>query len=1721
MKKRLKQSVCLLISTMLIIGSLPIGVLAEELNQPTQPTRTESVDNLIEKAFEPTETETPASPEAEVPETEPIAPDTDQNVPEEEPVLTPPEVNRSMNKSESLAASETMETMATSGDYDYDVIDGVATITKYSGSDPTVSIPANLATYKVVAIGAGAFNGNTDVQKIIVPMTVTTIASGDVTASYTFGSCSSLTEVVIPTSVKTIDAYAFNDTSGVKISGYKDSQAEKYAFEHGITFNTLSFGATLTASLPSGQNINTDITLTAAATGGTGSLSYRFSYDLVKLDGTRVPGNTIQDWSTVSTAPFTLSEAGVYTFYVEVEDGANVTCNTIIDSYKVINQPLVDFNSSVSSPQYINIPIKFTATVTGGTGPFSYEFYHTIGTQTIVDKTEASTSATSMNWETTGLTESGIYTFYVKVKDDQGLETIKKITDYKIYDYLKVDDFKVDKASPQEFGTELKLTATASGGKTESEYKFSYTVDGTTEVIQDYSDQSSITFTPPKTGTYTFTVAVTNAYGVVKSLEVTGYIIQDTPEIGNFTAAKDDGSFFYLGDSDGVILNAEAASGGTGAYTYKYFYQIGTDAKTEITAADSTKNSYAFFPLTAGTYTFFVEVSDVNNLTAKRQVSNYVVYPELEGTLTFDTPQNREATVKFTANASGGKSTYKYQFFYKLKTETDDQYIPMSSEPTSTKTMSKFFGEHGDYEIKVEITDSNGVQTTIEEDLTINNNPLISDFKTTGDVFYVGTPIDIIAEVDPVIASSTLILTGKIGSSLITIPNSEITTVATTNTFTFTPTTAGTYTFTVTLKNPDGTIADTKTMSSIKVLAAPSAKAVKVSKTSGVLLGDVVKLTASGTGGKAAYQYKFYVKKPSDISPIAINTTFATAKTINYPMTEVGEHIFYVEIMDANNQPSGNIDESASVPVKVTNPAVISDFNADKVKTDPADTAVVYQKDSVQLSAKLENAKGDGDLSCVFSYKQGRSWVKIGDTVNVAGTGTNRVALASAKFVPPMAGSYTLMVEVTDQQGTKVTKKITSYKVLSLGTAKAVKLSKTTGLLLGSTIKLTASASGGKTPYTYDYYVTGPDGVETAIVSTKDKTTSYQLNEVGNYTFSVKVTDLNGIVLADTVDTISQTAAVTNPPDLKPLTVEKDQSVGSHTATPVAYENDTLIITAEKNGSTGFQDITYVFEAKQGRTIVDKQEQTNNGVFEFDKTKPGSYTFTITATDSIGSKDVVKKSSYKVLSDVTTKSIKANKTTDLIVGDIIKLTAAGSGGKTPYTYEFYYYLDGGTVPQAVPSSNPKSKTVTFAMPTKGNYKFHVIVTDANGVKCTNYDNQDVSAIATVGNPPVIESLTPSKAKGSAVYPGDAVILTAKVKSGTGLIDPEFDFYYMQGSNRVTIPITTPSTTADPYTAAATFTPTLTGSYNICVDVFDGTNTATYKISGYKVLQGLAVKSFKTDKLSGVNIGTTVKLTAAATGGKSPYSYEFYYYYQDETTPQTIKAYSTSKTVNFIPQQPGFYSLHVRVKDATGRVCTEDYEGSILDFEVVDHPVVKSFTANLPSGQYVETPIELTAAVVGGKTPYTYTFSYQLNGGAVTPIESTDNKAVFTPTLSGTYTFIVTVQDDNGSPQAKSKIEKYMVYAVPSLKTFTVAKDTIVLGSSVSLRATAEGGLKPYKYKFTYSKDGGVEQTIRDYSTTSAIYYVPKETGTYTVKVYLQDKNGREAEQEGDKTITVS
>ncbi len=86
--------------------------------------------------------------------------------------------------------------------------DTTCAIKKYSGSDALIEIPSFIEkdgkSYKVVKIGEYAFAKEKKIQKVVLPDTVESI--GD----YAFSE-SSLTEIVIPASVKLIRRYAFDD----------------------------------------------------------------------------------------------------------------------------------------------------------------------------------------------------------------------------------------------------------------------------------------------------------------------------------------------------------------------------------------------------------------------------------------------------------------------------------------------------------------------------------------------------------------------------------------------------------------------------------------------------------------------------------------------------------------------------------------------------------------------------------------------------------------------------------------------------------------------------------------------------------------------------------------------------------------------------------------------------------------------------------------------------------------------------------------------------------------------------------------------------------------------------------------------------------------------------------------------------------------------------------------------------------------------------------------------------------------------------------------------------------------------------------------------------------------------------------------------------------------------------------------------------------------------
>lgn len=82
----------------------------------------------------------------------------------------------------------------------------------------------------LVEIASEAFGKIADLEKVILPQTVKTIGSS------AFAECPALKEVYLPASVVNISEDAFNESPNVTLYVEKDSYAEKFAVEHGMTY---------------------------------------------------------------------------------------------------------------------------------------------------------------------------------------------------------------------------------------------------------------------------------------------------------------------------------------------------------------------------------------------------------------------------------------------------------------------------------------------------------------------------------------------------------------------------------------------------------------------------------------------------------------------------------------------------------------------------------------------------------------------------------------------------------------------------------------------------------------------------------------------------------------------------------------------------------------------------------------------------------------------------------------------------------------------------------------------------------------------------------------------------------------------------------------------------------------------------------------------------------------------------------------------------------------------------------------------------------------------------------------------------------------------------------------------------------------------------------------------------------------------------------------------
>ena len=301
---------------------------------------------------------------------------------------------------------------------------------------------------------------------------------------------------------------------------------------------------------------------------------------------------------------------------------------------EVVNPPVISsFTADKKSPQVSGTQIKLTAKATGnGTLQYKFLIKDSSGNWAVLRDYGKSNVYT---WKTG---KAGNKTIYVDVKDSNGKVTRASMS-YTIKAEAKppvVSSFTADKKSPQVSGTQIKLTAKATGNGT-LQYKFLIKdAAGNWSVLRDYGTSNTYTWKAGKTGNKTLYVDVKDSNGKVTrasmSYKVEESLIQDSNAAISYTGTwKVATSTKHSGGTCKYVSSAATATykfTGTGIKLIapkssdKGIAKVTIDSKVyyvDLYSASAKDQSVAFSlsGLTSGTHTIKVEWTGLKNNSSK------------------------------------------------------------------------------------------------------------------------------------------------------------------------------------------------------------------------------------------------------------------------------------------------------------------------------------------------------------------------------------------------------------------------------------------------------------------------------------------------------------------------------------------------------------------------------------------------------------------------------------------------------------------------------------------------------------------------------------------------------------------------------------------------------------------------------------------------------------------------------------------------------------------------------------------------------------------------------------------------------------------------------------------------------------------------------------------------------------------------------------------------
>ncbi len=407
------------------------------------------------------------------------------------------------------------------------VSDGAVTITGYTGSSSSVTIPSTIGGKPVKAIGKKCFYQNKTLTSLTIPTGITSIGSQalygcsklssvfipdsvTVIGTYAFYGCSSLSSLVIPEGVHTLKNSCFGDCTSLKklVIPSTVSEMEGFAF--------------------AGCSGLTDVTLSDCVT----VMNYYVFYGCRNLKSVLLPSavTSVEEGAFMectSLKEIIVPKSVDYIGYDAFSGCSSLTICGETGSYAqrfasenhvAFREPSFQNTSFLSRQQ---IPKRTMVTVQGrsvyGSGAVRYAFYY---------KKSTSSSWTSIGTKYGSAAEvsfvptmSAVYQVMVKAKDESG-KVLTKILTLNAYDPFEADLVNrsaITKTSAKK-GEAIGLTGKASGGAGEYTYAFYYkkpTSKTFTAISTPYSGKTKVYFKPAYAVTYTVRICVKDSEGTI------------------------------------------------------------------------------------------------------------------------------------------------------------------------------------------------------------------------------------------------------------------------------------------------------------------------------------------------------------------------------------------------------------------------------------------------------------------------------------------------------------------------------------------------------------------------------------------------------------------------------------------------------------------------------------------------------------------------------------------------------------------------------------------------------------------------------------------------------------------------------------------------------------------------------------------------------------------------------------------------------------------------------------------------------------------------------------------------------------------------------------------------------------------------------------------------------------------------------------------------------